>query len=216
MRSGPVLPQAFIDAMNDDLGTPAAVAVIHDSVREGNRLLGEGPSPELGRKFGEVMAMLDVLGLSPADPAWTTDSAPENLKKAAIAIFGDNDEATRWHEKLRDKLLLDDRAVENTIRTIRRCRDRTSTGGDRRNVVDNAIKYFRFHRDRMRYTDFIARGLPIGSGPVESAAKNIVQARLKRSGMRWSRDGGQHVLDLRTFLKSDRWGPMWSTITKAA
>jgi len=152
------------------------------------------------------------------DAVWILDyyHASENLKKAAIAIFGDNDEATRWHEKLRDKLLLDDRAVENTIRTIRRCRDRTSTGSDRRNVVDNAIKYFRFHRDRMRYTDFIARGLPIGSGPVESAAKNIVQARLKRSGMRWSRDGGQHVLDLRTFLKSDRWGPMWSTITKAA
>ena len=83
-----VLPQAFIDAMNDDLGTPAAVAVIHDSVREGNRLLGEGPSPELGRKFGEVMAMLDVLGLSPADPAWTTDSAPnENLTAALDALI---------------------------------------------------------------------------------------------------------------------------------
>lgn len=66
------------------------------------------------------------------------------------------------------------------------------------------------------YTDFIARGLPIGSGPVESAAKNIVQARLKRSGMRWSRDGGQHVLDLRTFLESGRWEPMWTTLAKAA
>ena len=59
-------------------------------------------------------------------------------------------------------------------------------------------------------------GLPIGSGPVESAAKNIVQARLKRSGMRWSRSGGQHVLNLRTYLKSNRWDVMWSTITKAA
>lgn len=36
-------------------------------------------------------------------------------------------------------------------------------------MVDNAIKYFR-HRDRMRYTEYIARRLPIGSGPVESAA----------------------------------------------
>lgn len=68
----------------------------------------------------------------------------------------------------------------------------------------------------MRYAEFIARGLPIGSGPVESAAKTIVQARLKRSGMRWSRDGGQHVLDLRTLLKSERWAPMWSTLKKAA
>src|SRR5690606_17906522 len=36
------LPQAFVDAMDDDLGTPAAVAVIHDTVREGNRLLAAG------------------------------------------------------------------------------------------------------------------------------------------------------------------------------
>ncbi len=71
---------------------------------------------------------------------------------------------------------------------------------------------------RMRYAEFIARGLPIGSGPVESAAKNrnIVLARLKRSGVRWSRDGGQHVHDLRVYLKSGRWEPMWYTMVTAA
>jgi len=47
-----------------------------------------------------------------ARPSIEVYHASENLKKAAIAIFGDNDQATRWHEKLRDKLLLDDRAVE--------------------------------------------------------------------------------------------------------
>ena len=68
----------------------------------------------------------------------------------------------------------------------------------------------------MCYAEFAEMGLPIGSGNVESAAKNIVQARLKRSGMRWSRDGGQHVLDLRTYLKSGRWEIMWDTLQKAA
>jgi cysteinyl-tRNA synthetase len=66
------MPQAFIDAMDDDLGTSTAVAVIHDSVREGNRLLADGPSEAVSRKFGEVIAMLDVLGLNPADEAWDT------------------------------------------------------------------------------------------------------------------------------------------------
>ena len=64
------LPQAFVDAMDDDLGTPAAIAVVHDTVREGNRLLAAGPSDDLAARFGEVVAMLDVLGLNPADPAW--------------------------------------------------------------------------------------------------------------------------------------------------
>lgn len=152
------------------------------------------------------------------DAVWILDfyHASENLAKAAKAIFGDGDEATRWHAKYRDNLQLDPRGCEKTIRSMRRYRTFLPKGSDESSVVKNAINYFRRHQDRMRYADFIARGLPIGSGPVESAAKTIVQARLKRSGMRWSRDGGQHVLDLRTFLKSDRWAPMWSTLKKAA
>jgi cysteinyl-tRNA synthetase len=80
------LPDAFRDAMDDDLGTPAAVAVIHDSVREGNRLLADGPSEELSQKFGEVVAMLDVLGLNPADEAWATSSNDEVLVGVVDAL----------------------------------------------------------------------------------------------------------------------------------
>jgi cysteinyl-tRNA synthetase len=61
------IPKAFADAMNDDLGTPAAVAVLHDTVREGNRLYSQGPSDELDTCFGQVMVMLDILGLNPKD-----------------------------------------------------------------------------------------------------------------------------------------------------
>ncbi|HEX6148319.1 cysteine--tRNA ligase [Nocardioides sp.] len=60
-------PPGFVAAMDDDLGTPAAVAVIHETVREGNRLLANGPSAELGAAYGQVVSMLDVLGLNPRD-----------------------------------------------------------------------------------------------------------------------------------------------------
>ena len=99
---------------------------------------------------------------------------------------------------------------------MRRLRKALRKGSKRLKVVQNAIDYFCFHRDRMCYPDFVAMGLPIGSGNVESAAKNIVQARLKRSGMRWSRSGGQHVLDLRTYLQFGRWDSMWAVLTRAA
>ena len=99
---------------------------------------------------------------------------------------------------------------------MRRLRKTLRPDSKRSKVVANAIKYFCFHRTRMCYPDFEAMGLPIGSGNVESAAKNIVQARLKRSGMRWSRDGGQHVLDLRTYLKSGRWSSMWDVLKRVA
>lgn len=80
------MPDAFIEAMDDDLGTPAAVAVIHDTVREGNRLLPAGPSDELSRTFGEVVAMLDVLGLNPADPAWATTGSDDRLTEVVDAL----------------------------------------------------------------------------------------------------------------------------------
>jgi cysteinyl-tRNA synthetase len=64
------VPQPFKDAMNDDLGTPAAVAVIYDAVREGNRLLDAGDTDEARQRSVEVLVMLDILGLSPYDRAW--------------------------------------------------------------------------------------------------------------------------------------------------
>jgi len=79
----------FVDAMNDDLGTPAAVAALHDVVREGNKLLGNGPSPALRGNLGSVLAMLDILGLHPADPAWAGSGAvaeDEKLKGAVDAL----------------------------------------------------------------------------------------------------------------------------------
>ncbi len=78
----------FIDAMNDDLGTPAAVAAIHDVVREGNKLLGAGSSPALRGTAASARAMLDVLGLDPADPHWgeAASDRSERLDQAVDAL----------------------------------------------------------------------------------------------------------------------------------
>jgi len=77
-------------------------------------------------------------------------------------------------------------------------------------VVDRVIRYYGRNRERMRYANFRARGLPVGSGVVEAACKCIVNSRLKRSGMRWTRGGGQHVLNLRTRVQSGEWKAFWN------
>ncbi|HEY6933124.1 MAG TPA: cysteine--tRNA ligase [Marmoricola sp.] len=64
------LPAAFAEAMDDDLGTPAAMAVMHNAVREGNAQLAAGDTEAAAGTAGRVHAMLDVLGLDPADPHW--------------------------------------------------------------------------------------------------------------------------------------------------
>ncbi|MFI6811777.1 cysteine--tRNA ligase [Nonomuraea sp. NPDC050328] len=66
------LPQAFSDALDDDLSTPQAVAVIHEVVREGNVALGRGDKEAVARLLAETQNMLDVLGLDPRSPQWRT------------------------------------------------------------------------------------------------------------------------------------------------
>jgi cysteinyl-tRNA synthetase len=72
--AGGMLCAEFVEAMDDDLGTPAAVAAVHDVIREGNKLLPEGDSDALRGNAASVRAMLDVLGLDPADPHWAADT----------------------------------------------------------------------------------------------------------------------------------------------
>jgi cysteinyl-tRNA synthetase len=80
------LPAEFVGAMDDDLGTPAAVAVLYDVVRDGNKLLSAGPSDALREAAASVRAMLSVLGVDPFDPRWagTASSAREEKLTAAV------------------------------------------------------------------------------------------------------------------------------------
>ena len=77
----------FITAMDDDLSTPAAVASIFDTVREGNKLLPEGESDALRGNAASVRAMLGVLGLDPADPQWATGGG-DDLRSVVDALVG--------------------------------------------------------------------------------------------------------------------------------
>jgi cysteinyl-tRNA synthetase len=68
------VPDEFVNAMNDDLGTPAAVAVLHNAVREGNQALDADDRGRIGRHLGEVNGMLMILGLNADSEVWRTDS----------------------------------------------------------------------------------------------------------------------------------------------
>jgi cysteinyl-tRNA synthetase len=69
-------PDAFAEAMDDDLGVPQALAVLHETVRAGNQALDDEDLPTAAERRGQVVAMVRVLGIDPADPAWATDAGP--------------------------------------------------------------------------------------------------------------------------------------------
>jgi cysteinyl-tRNA synthetase len=66
------LPAEFETAMDDDLGTPAAVAVLHNTVRDGNKLVADGDSVLLRETLASVRGMLGVLGLDPLAEPWVS------------------------------------------------------------------------------------------------------------------------------------------------
>ncbi|MCT2592794.1 cysteine--tRNA ligase [Streptomyces sp. N2-109] len=64
------VPPAFAEAMDDDLGVPQALAVVHNTVRQGNSALTADDKESAAARCAETRAMLGVLGLDPMDPSW--------------------------------------------------------------------------------------------------------------------------------------------------
>ena len=75
-------------------------------------------------------------------------------------------------------------------------------------AVDKLLGFLTPRVERMDYPSLLAGDYRIDSGPIESSCKNVVQARMKCSGMRWSRRGGSAMLEVRCALFSDKWENM--------
>ncbi len=74
------IPAAFGEAMDDDLGTPAALAVLFGTIREGNVSVERGDTASVAAAYAAVRSMLDILGLDPGAPEWAGQHATDNLR----------------------------------------------------------------------------------------------------------------------------------------
>lgn len=79
----------------------------------------------------------------------------------------------------------------------------------KRLAIQSLMTYLENQGERLAYNQFRQKGFKIGSGEVESACKHVVGLRIKRGGMRWSREGMQAVLSLRSAWKSGDWDSLW-------
>jgi cysteinyl-tRNA synthetase len=117
------VPEAFADAMNDDLGVPQALAVVHESVREGNTALAAGDKDTVTRVLGDVRAMLGVLGLDPFTAPW--EGVGDDLSgvvDALVSVAIEQREAARARkdyaaaDAIRDRLTEAGIVIEDTPR----------------------------------------------------------------------------------------------------
>ena len=123
--------------------------------------------------------------------------ASEHLWNVAHALYPEEATARPWALAQLHQLRAQGSAP--VLETLRTARAPTPEGTE---TLRRERGYFRTHAARMAYPTFRARGLPIGSGAIESAAKHVVQLRLKRPGARWSVPGAQAVLQVRCRLRS--------------
>ena len=89
------LPVAFVEAMNDDLAVPRALALIHETVRVGNTALSSGDDAALSAALLSVRAMLDVLGLDPGSEQWRQESGTASAALTALDVLVSADLAAR-------------------------------------------------------------------------------------------------------------------------
>jgi len=72
-------------------------------------------------------------------------------------------------------------------------------------ALQSVLGYFENNRNHMRYDTYLAAGYPIGSGVAEGACRHVVKDRMEGSGMRWTLEGAQAMLDLRAIYLNDDW-----------
>jgi cysteinyl-tRNA synthetase len=80
------LPAGFVAAMDDDLNTAAALALVHETIRDGNTALAAGGDEALREALAQARAMLDVLGLDPLDAQWRGGGTGGDLKGVVDAL----------------------------------------------------------------------------------------------------------------------------------
>jgi hypothetical protein len=92
--------------------------------------------------------------------------------------------------------------VQQVVTRLKRLRPKSPPLRESLNAL---IHYYSENASRMHYDEYLRLGYGIGSGAVESAHKQVVHARLRQAGMRWSEAGARRLLALRLLLLNDDW-----------
>ena len=139
--------------------------------------------------------------------------ALEHLKRAADALFGEGTpQSGAWYQERKFWLRHFDGGAQQLLRSLKYHAGRAR--GPHRSKAKEEVTYFSNQCHRMDYKTYERLNLPIGSGVMEAACKTLVTQRMKRSGMLWSLEGGQAILNIRAWIKSDRFDQAMRLLTR--
>jgi hypothetical protein len=133
----------------------------------------------------------------------------EKLWKAAYVFHAEGSlEAEQW-VRLRAQRILEGH-VSQVVQGMRQMVTKLRLRGSQGKTLTSVANYLYRNRPRMRYDQYLAKGLPIASGPVEGACKNLIKDRMERSGMRWTEAVAEAIVKLRAIYLSGDLDQYWS------
>jgi len=136
--------------------------------------------------------------------------AKEKLVLFAKNQFKDKDQRNAWVDQM--CIDLRENKVEHVISSVKAIRSKNEKAKEAKNKL---IKYYIDHADRMMYKTYREKGLLIGSGPIESAHRSVLQQRMKLSGQKWTIDGANAMANLRCYQKGGAWDIIENVIKAA-
>ena len=138
--------------------------------------------------------------------------ARQHLWELSAKLFPTDERGRdRWTARLLDRL--EQGKIEALVKVLRAF---PAPNEELAHILSNEAEYFRRNADRMRYPQFRAQGLFVGSGVVEAGCKTVIGSRLKRSGMFWTVRGANAIIALRCCRLSARFEDYWETRSPAA
>jgi len=120
--------------------------------------------------------------------------AIEKIGDIKKEIFSNEEDGNRFYEECKEYLKKGN--IEVIEQMLVKLRDKQNLA-ERKEFVDEKLKYFMNNKEKMRYEKFKEQKLCIGSGAIESANKYVVQRRLKLQGMKWNEDNANYMVHLR-------------------
>lgn len=135
----------------------------------------------------------------------------EYLWDAGTALYGEKSPDREPWVRAKATAILEGR-VGRVIGGLRQILTKRKKGltESRRKAMRKAITYFENHRHMMRYDEYLAKGYPIATGVIEGACGCLVKNRTDSSGMKWTLDGVQAVLNLRAVRQNGNWEDFFS------
>lgn len=148
------------------------------------------------RMINEAILVLDLLHV--LEKLWT----------AGHTLYGEGtDEAVDFVRQRALRILRGE--VSQVVKGLRQIVTKRHLKGKKAEAILAVTEYYYRNKTRMRYNEYLAHGLPIASGSVEGACKNLIKDRMERSGMRWSSEGAEAMVKMRAVYLSKDFEEYW-------